>query len=319
MDWATALQEYRTYLMSVQFSAGSIRVHSSYLRRLALEQRRGPWATSTKDLRRFLADSRWQANTRRSARASVVKFFRWAYLEGYIEQDPAARLEPVSVPAAVPRPAPWSVVDRAIRLSAQREATMLRLARYAALRCCEIATAHRDNWDGRGLWVEGKGGKARYVPIENRDVVAAIERAEGWLFSGRVDGHLSAGTVSRLMSQALSGAWTGHKLRHAFATTSNSRHPDLLALQKVMGHARPETTQVYTHVPVESLLEVVRAGAPEQVGRVPAAPLSEGAGHADLSESAADDVMRMLSGGVSEEVALRVAAALIRLTSATRA
>jgi site-specific recombinase XerD len=261
--WSAAITEYRIYLRSTRFSPGSMRVHTSYLHRLAVQQHRGPWTTTTSDLRRFLAVERWKPNTARSARAAVVKFYRWAAIEGYVEKDPAARLEPISVPAAVPQPAPWAVVGRAIELSAHREATMLRFARYAAMRCCEIATAHRDDWDGRGLWVTGKGSKKRYVPIVNADLVDAITRADGWLFPGRVDGHLSAGTVSRLMSEALAGAWTGHKLRHAFATASNARHPDLLALQKVLGHARPETTQVYTHVPYESLLEVVRASAPE--------------------------------------------------------
>jgi integrase len=278
-DWSAAITEYRVYLMATRFARGSIRVHTSYLRRLALQQRNGPWSVSTVDLRRFLAVERWKPNTARSARAAVVKFYRWARMEGYVAEDPALRLEPVSVPAAVPRPAPWSIVSRAIDLSGEREATMLRFARYAALRCCEIATAHRDNWDGRGLWVTGKGGKTRYVPIVNSELVGAITRAEGWLFPGRIDGHLSPGTVSRLMSDALAGAWTGHKLRHAFATTSNARHPNLLALQKVMGHARPETTQIYTQVPYESLLDVVLAGAPQdgtdhRPGAPPAPPVA---------------------------------------------
>jgi site-specific recombinase XerC len=263
-DWSMAIGEYRIYLRSTRFAPGSVKVHSSYLRRLALQQPKGPWTVTTAHLRRFLAVERWKPNTARSARAAVVKFYRWAFLEGYVSADPAARLGSVSVPPAVPRPAPWHVISRAIELSADREATMLRFARYAAMRCCEIATVHRDNWDGRGLWVTGKGGKARYIPIVNAELVSAITAADGWLFPGRIDGHLSAGTVSRLMSEALAGAWTGHKLRHAFATASNSVHPDLLALQRVLGHARPETTQVYTQVPFDSLLEVVLAADPER-------------------------------------------------------
>ncbi|RMI13241.1 tyrosine-type recombinase/integrase [Cellulomonas triticagri] len=308
-DWSSAISEYRIYLVSTRFAQGSIRVHLSYLRRLALQQKSGPWSLGTGDLRRFLAVERWKPNTARSARAAVVKFYRWASIEGYVDRDPAARLEPVSVPEPVPQPAPWSVVSRAIELSAHREATMLRFARYAAMRCCEIATAHRDNWDGRVLWVTGKGGKVRCIPIQNPELLAAINEVDGWLFPGRVDGHLSPGTVSRLMSEALAGAWTGHKLRHAFATTSNARHPDVLALQKVLGHARPETTQIYTQVPYESLLDVVRAGAPESSDLPP--PENPRPAHVDPS-----DLVRALLGPTAESdptlIAVQVIKALMR-------
>lgn len=258
--WTAALSAYTTALRAARRAPGTVRLHRHYLSNLALGHP-CPCEVTTADLRRFLARPGWSAETQKSARTAVVGFYRWAHAEGLVDADPAARLASVSVPAGVPRPAPDAVLRSALALAEPRERLMVLLAAYAGLRCCEIARVHRDDLSAGLLWVHGKGGKVRVVPVEHPELVAAFARAEGFLFPGQRDGHLAAGTVTKLLSALLPDGWTGHTLRHRFATRSYAVHSDLLALGRVLGHSRPETTQRYVMLSNDALLRVVRGAA----------------------------------------------------------
>ena len=257
--WDSVVPLYVDALRAAHRSEGTIRLHRHYLHHLARFCPQ-PWAATSAILTRALAVSGWSAETRKSARSVAVGFYRWAHLAGHIEADPSRALPPISVPPGEPRPTPEAVLSRALATAAPRERTMLLLAAYAGLRCAEIARVHADDWSAPMLYVHGKGGKVRVVPVQHPELVQALSRADGYLFPGP-NGHLTPGHVTRLLSDALPGQWTGHTLRHRFATRSHQAHPDLLALGKVLGHSRPETTQRYVLLSTDALVAVVAAAA----------------------------------------------------------
>jgi integrase len=252
---------YRTALHAAGRSPGTVRLHLHYLRHTA-RYVPNPWEATLAQLTTALgAEPDWKPETRKSCRSSIAAFYRWAVAAGYLERDPAAGLPVVKVPRGVPRPAPDAALDAALRDADARTRLMLLLAARLGLRVSEIARVHSDDLVSGVLFVTGKGGATRPVPVVDVELERAIAGASGYLFPGKIDGHLAPATVTKLLSGALPGRWTGHTLRHRFATRSNAARPDLLALQQVLGHARPETTQRYTLVPLGALRAVVEAAA----------------------------------------------------------
>lgn len=285
--WSDAIDDYGRWLLAGGRSAGTVRLWSTYLARLAGQAPAGPETVSTAQLVAFLARPGWSAETRRSARAAVVGFFRWYTASGLLEVSPATGLPSVRVPRRCPRPAPDSTVSRALAAASDRDRLMLLLAAAAGLRRGEIARVRvadvLDMPAGRELRVRGKGGHVRHVPlvgVVDRELL--IERArrragghgsgyrygstfpptvEGFLFPGADGGHLSVDRVGRILARLLGDGWTAHTLRHRFATRAYAAQRDLLAVRDLLGHSSVATTQIYTATPAGALRAAAEAAA----------------------------------------------------------
>jgi integrase/recombinase XerC len=130
--------------------------------------------------------------------------------------------------------------------------------------------------EGDALVITGKGNKTRMVPVLRQ----VLELVAGYiaicpydlppqkpLFVGARGGPLSPRIV-QLVMERLRGALdlpdtaTPHALRHSFATHLLARGGDLRAIQELLGHASLSTTQIYTGVDTERLLEVYKSTHP---------------------------------------------------------
>lgn len=263
-SWAGALTLYHHAMLAANRSAGTIRLHWHYLAQLRDRHAR-PWTVSTGDLQRVMSNSRWGAETRKSARTVYRGFYGWGHGRGFIGQDPALGLATVRVPAGRPRPAPEHVVRQLLRDRDARIGLMAMLAAFGGLRCAEIAQVHAEDWPGSRygstLIVHGKGGKVRGVPIVDERLATRLDLLESWAFPNGYGTHLSAGHVSKLLSAALPHAWTAHTLRHRCATVAYAGTRDLLAVGALLGHSRPETTQRYVLMPEDAIRAAARAAA----------------------------------------------------------
>ena len=285
-NWWIWLGAWVLFQRAASRSANTIRLRRYWVERLVEDLRDrcpDPRSVTMDDLVEWLANPAWSSETRKSARASVVGFYRWAVDSGRIAEDanPARKLPPVSVEAALPRPAPDAVFQQALWFADDKQELMLMLAGYAGLRRAEIACVHmRDfDWEAGELLVHGKGRKERRVPIHPelaRAVRASIERRsrgevgrgfrlyvegigpDSYLFPGK-HGHMSPDTVGRILERLLAGPWTGHTLRHRFATKAYAPERDIRAVQELLGHSKPETTARYVQAPADAKRSAVLA------------------------------------------------------------
>jgi integrase/recombinase XerC len=161
-----------------------------------------------------------------------------------------------------------------------RDAAVLALLYGSGLRISEALGLKRKDMSAHAdtdtISVTGKGGKRRMVPVLPQVANAIVEYivvcpydlpADGPLFVGVRGGPLSPRIVQLAMA-GLRGALglpetaTPHALRHSFATHLLDRGGDLRAVQELLGHASLSTTQIYTAVDTQRLLEVYRNAHP---------------------------------------------------------
>jgi integrase/recombinase XerC len=161
-----------------------------------------------------------------------------------------------------------------------RDAAVLALCYGSGLRISEaLGLKRRDMPEpGRGdsLTVLGKGAKTRMVPVLQHvlalvaDYVAACPYdlpGDGPLFRGAKGGPLSPRLVQLAMARmrgalGLPDTATPHALRHSFATHLLARGGDLRAIQELLGHASLSTTQIYTEVDSQRLMDVYKSAHP---------------------------------------------------------
>jgi integrase/recombinase XerC len=158
-----------------------------------------------------------------------------------------------------------------------RDAAVLALLYGCGLRISEALGLTRADFDGRdALTVTGKGRKQRMVPLLPQvaklvaDYIALCPYdlpEQGSLFVGAKGGPLSPRIVQLAMAR-LRGALglpetaTPHALRHSFATHLLARGGDLRSIQELLGHASLSTTQIYTAVDADRLIEAYRSAHP---------------------------------------------------------
>jgi site-specific recombinase XerD len=246
-----------------------------------------PWVVTPQQLSHWLSNPDWSPGTKRNSRVAIGSFYRWAVKARHLAESPVNDVETISVPRGLPRPAPHDVVQEAMRASDDRTRLALCLALYAGLRRAEIAGLHVTQVHPTHLVVVGKGGRHRMVPIDPRgdlslELTAELERrrrgthgtgwsgpyvsAHGYLFpSTNHAGPMTPARVGELVSGALPDTWTTHTLRHSFATHAYAAERDILAVQQLLGHARPETTSIYAQVPEGALLSAVVGAGPTRL------------------------------------------------------
>jgi integrase/recombinase XerC len=242
------------------------------------------------DVRGFMAARRSDGIASRSLMrmlAGARSFARFLERNGKGKVGALAAVRTPKLAKTLPKPLSIANTEAELRAAEERaswvlarDAAVLALLYGCGLRISEALGLKRKDFPPGGhvdaITVIGKGNKARMVPVLAQ--VAALVgdylalcpyeiAADGPLFVGAKGGPLSARVVQLAMAQ-LRGALglpetaTPHALRHSFATHLLTRGGDLRAIQELLGHASLSTTQIYTAVDAERLLDVYRSAHP---------------------------------------------------------
>jgi len=237
-----------------------------------LEEAVGPGADPTDaDARRLRGYSAWLSGrdyapgTIARRLACLRSFFRFQRRKGGVDVDPSTSLRNPKQPQRLPRPLR---VDEVIRLleaipTAEalglRDRAMFETLYGGGLRVGELVGLDLTDLDlDQGLVrARGKGKRERLCPVAGEPAV----------FLNRDGGRLSARSVGRLLESHLAGldldpGASPHTLRHSFATHLLDGGADLRSVQELLGHRRLTTTQIYTHVTRERLLDAYRDAHP---------------------------------------------------------
>lgn len=257
------LDRYRQWLRAGDRPLTTINLRCYHIARLG--RTHDLLEVSGQDLITWMASHDWGTETLRSYGASFRGFYQWTHHSGLTPTNPALDLPRVRTRPGIPRPAAEEVITAAIAAAEPRVRLMIRLQAQAGLRRGEVARVHsRDlhqDLDGWSLRILGKGDRERMVPLQR--VLAAELRAlpYGWAFSSPAGGHLTPAHVGKLVSRALGPGVVPHQLRHRFATRVYAVDHDLLTVQQLLGHSKPETTAIYTQAPTGAKRRMVDQAA----------------------------------------------------------
>ena len=246
---------------------------------------------TTTDIRAFMASRRNDgAGSRTLARgiAGIRSLIRFLEKEGNANGAALRAIRPPrqkkTLPKALQMAAARSVIDLENSLDdepwiAARNAAVLALCYGAGLRISEALGLRRGEaplGPNDTLRIKGKGGKERVVPVLPA-VSAAIETyleqcpytpgPDAPLFLGARGGPLNPRLIQRALEKmrsalGLPDTATPHALRHSFATHLLANGGDLRAIQELLGHASLSTTQIYTAVDTDRLMEAYAKAHP---------------------------------------------------------
>jgi integrase/recombinase XerC len=244
------------------------------------------------DVRAFMAARRAGGAGNRSLMrqlAGARSFARFLEREGKGKVAALAAVRTPKLPKTLPKPLAASaakrVVDAELRAGetrapwiVARDAAVLALLYGAGLRVSEALGLKRRDVDAASdaITVTGKGNKTRMVPLlpqVNRLIASYVALCPvdpgpgGPLFIGARGGPLKPRVVQLAMARlrgalGLPDSATPHALRHSFATHLLARGGDLRAIQELLGHASLSTTQIYTAVDSDRLLDVYASTHP---------------------------------------------------------
>lgn len=266
--WDDAVTGWLTWLVAAGTSRATRKTRRSHIRSVARELgAKHPRDVTVAELEGILGRPGLSIEHRRGLRASLGSFYRRCVAAGVVEVDPTLTLPLIRAAIGAPKPATDEIWRQILATADLRTKLMARLACEAGLRRAEVACVHTDDLangiDGAELIVHGKGDKQRVVPIT---VTLAAEMMNacpfgGFLFPGKIDGHISPDRVGHLVSKVMPAGWSMHKLRHRFASRGYAGTGNLRAVQEALGHASVATTQRYTAVAMREIRAVAEAAA----------------------------------------------------------
>lgn len=228
-----------------------------------------------------------QASTMKKKVSAIRSFFKFLLKRHLIDQNPASGLRSPKIAKSLPR---FLTVDQAFRVMdappkeekrakplVVRDQALLETLYGTGVRVGELAGMNVDDCDfsASSVRVLGKGGKERIVPLGKSSVEALqlylparrgllVKAKEGdadalWL--SRNGKRLSVRQVQNIVRRhGTLGAGRGdlhpHAMRHTCATHLLDAGADLRSIQELLGHSSLSTTQRYTHVSVDRLMEV---------------------------------------------------------------
>ena len=236
-----------------------------------------PEKIDSQKLRSYIASLFGKAQPQSIARklSSIRAFFRFLLKKGFLEKSPAEGLTLPKLPKKLPA---FLIQDEAKALvesvdgtgrSGVRDRAVLELLYGTGIRVGELVKLDLLHLDLQEGWIKvrGKGNKERVVPVGGKALEAVSEylrgrgRENGPLFINSRRARLTPRSIQRIVKRRKTQAGimkktTPHTLRHSFATHLLEEGADLRGIQELLGHSSLSTTQRYTQISIQHLMEI---------------------------------------------------------------
>lgn len=222
--------------------------------------------------------------------SALRSFFKFLLKRGNLPESPAALIltpkQDQSIPVYLPVDDMFRLLDAIDTgtLLGLRNRALFETLYSAGIRVSELTGLDTEDVDltGRTVRVTGKGSRERMVPI-GRKAAGAVRsyrerlkkekgigvEEDGALFRNHRGGRLTPRSVARILEKiarqiGIAIPVSPHALRHSFATHMLDSGADLRVVQELLGHKSLSTTQKYTHVSIDRLMEAYDKAHPRK-------------------------------------------------------
>ena len=232
---------------------------------------RSPDTASFEDVRRYqlhLAASGVGVPTLNQTVSTLRFFFKVTLRRHEIVEHTHVIHEPRKLPVVLSVEEVARLLDAAPGLKYK---AALSVAYGAGLRAAEVISLKVADIDSQRMIIrveQGKGGKDRNVMLSPSllELLRAwwkAARPQGWLFPGRdpaqpiTTRQLNRACHAATQMAAINKRVSLHTLRHSFATHLLEQNIDVRVIQVLLGHAKLDTTALYTRVATKTISEVI--------------------------------------------------------------
>ena len=296
MTVSEATEEYLSYIESVRtLSANTVTACRNDLAQFKEMPFIGPekkmGSIELEDLKQcvgFLSKKKRSAASINRFISSVRSLFAYCRKFGHLRVNVALELKTVKKPKQLPRFMTGAEVDRLCMepevnelLWEKRDKALFEMLYSSGCRVSEIASLTLDDFNGdfSSAIVTGKGSKDRRVYFED-DAQKALKSyledrksrfgdrdTERHIFVNQRGGALTTGGIRMIITRYSGSEGTKHHVsphafRHTFATAMITNGADVRLVQELLGHSSISTTQRYTHISTEKMIEMYNKAHP---------------------------------------------------------
>lgn len=248
-------------------SPGTIRQYDQVLRSFVSYAGKPAEKAVRQDIIRYLNHLMFERHLTRATASNVLSvmksFYKFMADNGHIETNPTRGISSIKMdkkaPVYLTIPEMRTLIDTAVDA---RDSIIIRMLYATGVRISELLNIRKRDidFDRHTIKVFGKGSKERVVLISS-EMAADLQQYSDRLGDNDRLFELTPRTVQRDVKVLARRAGinknvTPHKLRHSFATHMLQNGGNVVAIQKLLGHASLNTTQIYTHYNVDDLKEM---------------------------------------------------------------
>ena len=290
-------RSYRSDLLEFADIIKRVGVSNTVLQSMSQSDTPPPEAVTSIAIRGYLGHLHQHCKKSTIARklSAVRSFYRYLVKHGYIDANPSDTVQTPKQDQPIPTYLP---IDDMFRLLASvktdtllglRNRAMFETLYSTGIRVSELAGLDVQDIDFHEhvIRVKGKGGHERMVPI-GKTALASIETyrkgmeckdrviqspaetsSRDPLFLNKFNTRLSMRSIARILDKAtrecgITIPVSPHAFRHTFATHMLDAGADLRVVQELLGHKSLSTTQKYTHVSIDRLMEAYDKAHPRK-------------------------------------------------------
>lgn len=256
------IQNYERDLKVKNYSQNTIKNYVSQINMFLgyFKEKDSPKHISSDDIKNYLLTAK-EVNSQRHMHSAIKLFYKLTMHQPkkfqFIEYSRREKRLPKIIDKDY-------IIQQIGKIENMKHKAIITLTFSTGMRVSEVCNLKIEDIDSKRMLIlikNAKGNKDRYVPLsqttlETLRIYFLEYHPKEYLFNGQFDLQYSHRSCNQIVKKYLGNEYRFHQLRHSNATALLEAGTDLRIIQNLLGHSNVKTTEIYTHVSVNSISKV---------------------------------------------------------------